>query len=227
MQRPPAFFCACALVLFTGTSFAHAAEQWTVPITQDTWRELKVPGVARNQFVVHGDAFQIQSNASVSFRYFKIPKHREAPAQISWNWRVDAHSPVASQTTAGRDDRPLAVHIWFDDAAEKTLFGGIGTLLGYPKVGHLLTYVWGAKEPAGSVLPNPHYDKGKIIVLVGDDGSTGQWRTIKRDIRRDYHRAFGIAPDLTRLRYIAISADNDDLGGHSTAAVRAVAFHRP
>jgi ribosomal protein RSM22 (predicted rRNA methylase) len=164
------------------------------------------------------------SDASVSFRYFEIPPNKPAPSVLSWRWKVDSHSSLAPQTVKGKDDRPLAIHVWFDKAGADTVLSGLTARVGKPKVGKLLSYVWGAQEPAGSVLENPYYRKGRVIVLVGEDGQIGEWATVQRDIVADYRRAFGAEPDMSRLRYIAISADTDDLNGQSSASVRELAF---
>ncbi|MEM6482343.1 MAG: DUF3047 domain-containing protein, partial [Pseudomonadota bacterium] len=108
-----------------------------------------------------------------------------------------------------------------------SLFGVVGSALGYPKVGHLMTYVWGAEEASGSVLRNPYYSKGRVIVLVGQNAPTGEWRSVRRDIARDFSAAFGTTADLTSLRYIAVSADNDDHGGQSVATVAALSLVTP
>ncbi|MEM7597962.1 MAG: DUF3047 domain-containing protein [Pseudomonadota bacterium] len=204
-----------------------ASEGWQLPLEAAGWRTLKVPGARENQFVLRGDALQVISDGSVSFRYTELPRGVVAPAQLSWRWRVDRHSPLSSQAQKGRDDRPLAVHVWFDTEGRASLFGNLASLAGRPKVGHLLTYVWGATEPAGTVLANPYYDKGRVIVVVGAEGRTGEWVEVRRNIVGDYRRAFGMSPDMSALRYIAISADTDDLAGHSSAFVRALAFRLP
>lgn len=204
-----------------------ASEGWQVPLEAANWRTLKIPGARENQFVLRGDTLQVISDRSVSFRYMELPRSVVAPAELSWRWRVDRHTPLASQVQKGQDDRPLAIHVWFDTEGRASLFGNLASLAGRPKVGHLLTYVWGATEPAGSVLANPYYDKGRVIVVVGAEGRTGQWVEVRRDIVEDYRRAFGTAPDMAALRYIAISADTDDLAGNSSALVRALAFHLP
>lgn len=217
-----------ALALMSGLfapQAAFASEGWQLPLKAAGWRTLTVPGARENQFVMRGDALQVISDSSVSFRYMELPRDVVAPSELSWRWRVERHSSLASQAQKGRDDRPLAIHVWFDTEGRASLFGNLASLAGRPKVGHLLTYVWGATEPAGSVLPNPYYDKGRVIVLVGSDGRTGEWIEVRRDIISDYRRAFGTRPDMSALRYIAISADTDDLAGQSSASVRALAFH--
>ncbi|MEM8774339.1 MAG: DUF3047 domain-containing protein [Pseudomonadota bacterium] len=206
------------------THSASAAERWTIPLTERNWQDIKVPGIAENRYQIRDQVLKVQSDNSVSFRYFKLPASIQRPDFVSWSWKVDSFSEVVPQTVAGRDDRPLAIHIWFDDGSDKSLFGNLGTLFGYPKVGHLLTYVWGADDAVGSVLQNPHYEKGKLIILVGDQGKTGEWSKVTRDIVRDYRRAFGTSPDMSDLRYIAVSADSDDLDGHSVGAVRSLSL---
>ncbi len=223
------FFWGLLVMLVTvfPSQHARAFEGWKLDISAGGWRNLTVPGTRENRFIVRGDALQVVSDRSVSFRYLELPRSTEYPTHLSWAWRVDQHAPVASQALKGFDDRPLAVHVWFDTGKSGSLFGGLTSAMGRPKVGHLLTYVWGAREPPGSVLRNPYFDKGRVIVLVGDNGRTGQWQRVERNVVEDYRRAFGQAPDMTQLRYIAISADTDDLSGQSNAAVRGLAFHMP
>ena len=221
----PLLLCLFSLIMAVRPVFA--SEDWVLPMEAAAWRTLTVPGARENQFVQTGDAMRVISDNSVSFRYTELSRAIDYPAQLSWRWRVDSHPPLASQAQKGRDDRPLAVHVWFDTDGRASLFGNLAAVMGRPKVGHLLSYVWGATEPAGSVLPNPYYDKGRVIVVVGRDGRTGQWHKVRRDIAADYARDFGTTPDMSALRYIAVSADTDDLAGRSSAAVRALAFRAP
>lgn len=217
----------CLLTGLLSPQISSASEGWSLPMEAPAWRTLKVPGARENRFVLRGDAVEVISDGSVSFMYLELPANLSARDYLSWRWRVDRHAPLTSQARKGRDDRPLAIHLWFDTGGQGSLFGNLASLTGRPKIGHLLTYVWGATEPAGSVLANPYYEKGRVIVVVGKDGQTGQWNEVRRNVMRDYIRAFGMPPDMSALRYIAISADTDDLSGQSSAMVRALAFHRP
>ena len=215
---------ALVMALFPSKG-VQASEGWTVSLSASAWQTLKVPGVRENQFVLRGDALQVISESSASFRYVEIPRNVHAPSHVSWRWRVDAHSPLSSQATKGRDDRPLAIHVWFDTDGKASLLSSFASVMGRPKVGHLLTYVWGATEPAETVLANPYYERGRVIIVVGQDGRKGQWHDVRRNIVADYQQAFGDVPDMSKLRYLAISADTDDLMGQSTGSVRAVTFH--
>lgn len=217
--------CAAVWVGLLVPQQLSASDGWVLPLEAGSWRTLKVPGARENQFVLRGDALQVISENSISFRYLELPRKVPAPTELSWRWRVDHHSPLSSQAQKGSDDRPLAIHVWFDTGGNASLFGSLASVMGRPKVGHLLTYVWGAKEPAETILANPYYDKGRLIVVVGQSGSTGEWHDVRRDIVKDYQTAFGVRPDMSALRYVAISADTDDLTGQSSALVRSLAFH--
>lgn len=204
---------------------SFAREGWVLPMEAAACRTLNVPGARANQFVLRGDAMQVISDKSVSFRYIELPWNVGTVSHLSWGWRVDQHPPLVSQSQKGRDDRPLAVHVWFDTDGHASVLENLASFAGRPKVGHLLTYVWGATEPPGTVLKNPYYHKGRVIVVVGSEGQTGEWVRVRRNITRDYQRAFGQTPDLSKLRYIAVSADTDDQAGRSSAVVRALALH--
>ena len=90
-----------------------------------------------------------------------------------------------------------------------------------PRIGHLITYVWGGKQPAGSILRNPHYpDKGKLIILHDGTKRSKGWLHESRDIAADYRASFGKEPNLSKLRYVAVSGDTDDGSGQARARVR-------
>lgn len=204
-----------------------AAESWKLPLDESNWSSIKVPGTLENAYSIGNGLLTVRSDKSASFRYFELPTALRNPKLVNWRWRVESFSSVSRQGEKGRDDRPLAVHLWFNDTGGGSLFGGVASIFGYPKVGHLLTYVWGAEDAAGSIIRNPYYAKGRVIVLVGQNAPTGQWRSVQRDIARDFKAAFGSAGGVPSLRYIAVSADNDDLGGRSFAALKSLSIVLP
>ena len=98
----------------------------------------------------------------------------------------------------------------------------MASLLGRPRVGHLLTYVWGGKREPGTILPNPYYPKkGAIIILRNAKTGAAGWRTEKRDIVDDFRRSFGKAPNLATLKYVSVSGDTDDTRTKSKSQIRA------
>jgi len=126
------------------------------------------------------------------------------------------------------DDRPLAVHVWFNDG--KGTDGGwdFRTRLGAwlfdrPLPGRMLTYVWGGKAARGTRRENPYREKvGSIVVLRSGDSPAGEWHTEAVDIEADFEAAFGYRPG--KPDYVAISADTDDKGGASMGVVAGLSF---
>jgi len=190
------------------------------------WKLIKLRGKDVTQFEVEkNQELKVEAKAAVGFYYTKLAGIADDKVMLQWRWRVDQQIPPTDQARKGGDDRAIAVHLWFDDDESGSLFGKLGGLLGYPRVGHLMTYVWGGVRDANTVMANPYYEKGAIIIVRNGKGpGKGGWQLEQRDVVADYARAFGRSPDLTKLRYLAISADTDDTGTVSSARVADVAL---
>ncbi|WP_282606408.1 DUF3047 domain-containing protein [Pelagibius sp. Alg239-R121] len=187
----------------------------TVPPSFDDWKLLVLPDKQPAEFKVSKDGgLQVEATDAVGFLYAEIDG---APTKrMAWRWRVDKDIPPTDLSRGGRDDRPLAVHVWFPPKPEDvTLKDRLGSLFGYPMIGQVLTYVWGGTAQRGVEMANPHFEDSKLIVLRSGTTPTGTWFNEEIDIAADYKMAFGTAPPAQA--YIAISADTDDVGGTSVA----------
>jgi hypothetical protein len=182
---------------------------------------LEVDGRAPARFTIDANGeMRVDASNAVGFYYTEVSSANADNLMLQWRWSVDRPIPATDQSRVGIDDRAIAVHLWFDDDEQGSLFGIFSNLMGYPRVGHLVTYVWGGLRAPDSVLANPYYEKGVIIIVrnvVPDE--SGVWYAEQRDVVDDYVRAFGRYPDLGKLRYVAISADTDDTGTESSARV--------
>ena len=186
-----------------------------LPPSFDDWKLLVLPDKDPAEFKVSKDgALQVEAINAVGFLYAQIDG--VSPQRLSWRWRVDKDIPPTDLSRIGRDDRPLAVHIWFPPKPEDISFRDrLGSLFGYPMIGQVLTYVWGGTARRGAHMANPHFEDSKLIVLRSGTTPTGKWFAEEIDIAADYEMAFGAKPPATA--YIAISADTDDVGGTSVA----------
>lgn len=195
-------------------------------IGEGPWKLIKLRGKDVTRFEVEQNReMRVEAKGAVGFYYTKLSDIGDDKVMLQWRWRVDRQIPATDQAQKGGDDRAIAVHLWFDDDESGSLFGKLGSLLGYPRVGHLMTYVWGGVRDANTVMANPYYDKGAIIIVRnGKAVAKGDWQLERRDVVADYARAFGHKPDLSKLRYLAISADTDDTGTVSSARVADVAL---
>ena len=188
---------------------------------QDAWRVVEAPNKEPAAFRHLADGgLEVRADGALGFYY------RETnPGQVlAWRWRVDIAPPPTDQFEVGEDDRAIAVHLWCNrEDSDVSFFGGIAELLGYPRITHTLTYVWGGAEPGGRVGVNPYYENGRVWVLRGGDAPAG-WAIERRDIAADIQRAFGEDISLEDLRLVALSADTDDSGGLSHARIADLAW---
>ncbi len=212
---------AAALCGMVGLTFA-ASQAWSSP----GWELLKVPGKTAAQFALtKSGTIRVTAKSAVGFLYRPLQNSEAKGYLVDWRWRVDRSFPATDLTVKGQDDRPLALHFWFDDPKNSSsLFGGIGSLLGFPRVGYVLTYVWGGKQSRGTVMKNPHYGKGAIIVLRSGKAALGKWRREKRNIAGDFKRSFGHLPKPGTLKYVAVSGDSDDSLSDSEASISNLRF---
>ena len=206
-------------MLFAAACLAGSTASAELLASRDSWKQLHVPNRPAATFVFdRTGSLTVQTDNSVAFLYRDVAgETSRLPRTLSWRWRLErafAHTDLA---TKGKDDRPIAIHLWFSDADQPSVFGPLGWIFGYPHITHTLTYVLGGNHRPGSVITNPYYDNGAILVLRGKTVATGHWYTEMRNIERDIETSFPSIPSLKSLKYIAISADTDDTGGDSLA----------
>lgn len=187
------------------------------------WETIGVPGHAETVFETMSDGtLLIRADSSVGFYHQPLTM---AAGLLTWRWRVDALGAPSDPSEVGADDRPIAVHLWFPAPEEqRSLFGGMAEMFGFPRVGNALTYMWGASSDRPEVMPNPHLDdnRGVLITLRTGMDATSTWLSESIDYRADFKAAFGReAPAPT---HIAISGDSDDLGGERLARIRDLGF---
>ncbi len=188
------------------------------------WRVIGVPNRKPTKFAItQAGEMRVRSDMSVAFfvRQLQHEQHgkiRGGAPNISWRWRVDGTVTPTDLATRGGDDRPVAIHLFFGQQPQHTslfakLFGS------FPPHGHALTYVWGGKRPIGSIIDNPYFDKGKIIIVRNAQDKVGRWRAETRNLADDLRRAFGTTQKLGPLTHIAVSGDTDETGSRNSARV--------
>ena len=204
-----------ALLGVAGPISAAPAASVSVPSSFDDWKLLALPDKEPAEFKVsETGTLEVEAMNAVGFLYTQIDS--ASAERMAWRWRVDRDIPPTDLSLSGRDDRPLAVHVWFPPKPEDVTFRDrLGSLFGYPMIGQVLTYVWGGTAERGAEMANPHFENSKLFVLRSGTTPTGRWFAEEIDIAADYKMAFGAEPPATA--YIAISADTDDVGGTSVA----------
>lgn len=220
------------VVLVVGAAAAVAAPPTaTEPdLTRAGWRLFTLDHIPPTRFEAGpGGTIVVVADRSFGLLYMPVPQGDRRKHRLVWRWRVDYVSAERPAISAEHDDRPIALHVWFEDVIDsptsllRAVGRSLGALFGYPIPGRALTYSWGGIGKRGDLLRNPVLgDHGAIRILRDDEAPSGVWVEESVDLDADFHVAFGTAsPQATHL---AISADMDDTLGTSRAAVAAIAF---
>lgn len=196
------------------------------------WQAIFLPGVSKTRFDLHPDGtLTISANRSFGLIYRMVMVSETKRRYLEWRWRLETGPAGIDLTRKGKDDRPIAIHVWFpaqpgEQATSSWLSRLRDRMSGLPSKGWSLSYVWGGASTAGTVLDNPyHKGRGKLVVLRPTDAMRGRWYRERVDLARDFRRAFGfLAPAVA---YIAVSADTDDRGGYSRSRVASIRMTGP
>lgn len=215
-------------VLSAAGAWAEAV-RWPLSFSSDLketgWRLHTPRGKPAAVFSVSEDkALTVSAQAAVSFLYRRVPKAARGATGLTWTWRVDRDVPPTDLSVPGEDDRPLAVHVYFDDT-DAGLMQRFAGLFALPASGRALTYVWGSDLPPGTFLANPFMDQGKgVLVVVRPSRATtnraSEWETVRVNLADDYRRAFKRDPEP--LRGLAISSDTDDTSTFAQGRIKSV-----
>jgi hypothetical protein len=107
----------------------------------------------------------------------------------------------------------------FDAAARvMAIFGrekGFGVMEGKEPSGFRIEYIWASGLPQGHIFDHPGEKYCKVFVLESGGGKSGEWVFERRNLHRDFKKAFGAEPD--GLLAIGIQTDTD----HSNEMVTA------
>ncbi len=222
-----------AVVLVGALGLALPAASNSLSVAPDLewagWKVLTFPGKAATQFVGRSDgAIEVTAKGSASLLYHEVAAEDRDARYLSWRWRIDKTMAPTDLSRKGRDDRPLAVHVWFADDEEADLWRRLrhavfAEILGAPLTGKVLTYVWGGIGRPGDMVINPYMEMdGVMFILRPGDVPTGRWFTEKIDILADFELAFGYPAPAPS--YIAVSADADDTSSRSRGAIAEIVF---
>ena len=194
------------------------------------WKIWTLDGKKATRFTRRDDgAIKIVADRSFAMLFRRIANDQDRAHQMVWRWRVDETMQPTDQSRKGGDDRPIAVHLWFDDDPNtSSLWRRLKRtvarhLLGVPLPGRAITYVWGGLRERGNRIASPHAESDwAMIILRPGSTPTGRWFHERVDFVADFEKAFGQPP--TAPMYIALSADSDDTASRSVALISDIAF---
>ncbi len=139
-----------------------------------------------------------------------------AAPMLEWRWQVTALIAGAANEDPQREDAPVRVIVGFDGdktrlpQQEQRRMSRAKTLSGRDLPYATLMYICDNRNPVDTVVPSAHTSRVKMIVVESGAAGVGAWRTYRRDLARDYERAFGDKPG--GVLGFALMTDTDNTG---------------
>ncbi len=136
--------------------------------------------------------------------------------RLDFSWLVPRLNGKADLRDADVDDAVVRVILTFDgDRAafrprDHWLSEMVRLVTGEPMPHATLIYVWDHRYPVGTVIPNPHTDRIRMLVVQSGEAGVGRWHDMARDVAADYQAAFGEAPG--RLTGLGLMSDSNNTG---------------
>lgn len=135
---------------------------------------------------------------------------------LCWQWRIDAPIASADMTKKSGDDYAARVYLNFDvppdqlDFATRTRLALGRTLYGSHLPAAALNYIWDNRHPVGTLQNNVYTDRARMLVLRSGADDAGRWVGERRNVLKDFQRAFGELDG--RLQSLALASDTDNTG---------------
>ncbi|MGY8525775.1 DUF3047 domain-containing protein [Paracidovorax citrulli] len=154
------------------------------------------------------------SSASGLFVPLGNPGEGRVPGKLRWSWKTAGIVADADNSRGASEDAPLRIFAAFDGdksalPLKDQLMDEMARLISGREMPYsTLMYIWGRERPEGTVIPNPHTDRVRMIVVDSGTGNANRWRCHERDLREDYRRAFGREPG--KLLAIGLMTDTDN-----------------
>lgn len=168
------------------------------------------------------------SNASASGLVTQIDLDPTDYPVLTWDWKVSNTISNGDVSKKSGDDYAARIYITFAENPDRlSIFqrarmGVTKMLFGQTPPAAALAYVWGNRAEVGSVHPNQYTNRLQMIIVESGPDHQNHWRSARRDIVRDFQRAFGTDPP--RLSGIAVMTDTDNTGESATAWFGDIAF---
>ena len=145
---------------------------------------------------------------------------------LEWRWKVEALPANADITEKTADDAAARLYVTFD-------YDGLGLIdrlklmllrrVGYAEApSRALNYLWASHHERGAVQASPYTDQIMMIPVRSGSTQVGTWVRERRNVLRDYRRAFG--EDPPPVNGVALMTDTDNTGGRATALYGDIVF---
>ena len=165
---------------------------------------------------LHGTVIHAQARASASGLIRRLDVETGVRPVLRWRWKVARPVNGGDVTRRDGDDYAARVYVSFRytpellSFSERAKFAAARVFYGEYPPHAALNYIWDAKAPVGTIVPNPYTDRVRMIVVETGVARAGRWLDYERDVITDYRAAFGSEPPP--IAGIAIMTDTDNTG---------------
>jgi hypothetical protein len=167
------------------------------------WKKKIFKGETEYSIVQDGDrkALRAISRNAASGLVKKLDSDPSRYSILRWSWKIAQTLKREDATKKNGDDFVARVYVVFP----RTLFWKT----------RAINYVWSAKLPKGTVIPNAYTANAVMVAVESGDGKAGIWVAEERNIYEDYKQFFGEEPP--RLGAVALMSDTDNTGDEAVA----------
>lgn len=214
------------------TNFSYSQPEDGMPNGWQPWTLSRFKKATEYKLVKEDGQTVIRARASSSASGLVHPLDLN-PAQyplLQWRWKVDQLIEQADNTRKSTEDSPVRLVISFEGDLEKLDFGDrmffdqIKAFTGQDLPYATLMYIWENRVPKGTVIPNLHTSRIKMVVAESGRDKLGKWWEESRNVYEDFRRAFGERPG--RITAIGIMTDTDNTGENAYAYYGDIVFKR-
>lgn len=201
------------------------------------WRFVGLPSLPRTRIepveLDGARVLRIESERGYGQWVLDVRPPAAVRAALEWEWRLERRNDAADLKRRAGDDTSLKVCALFampDDRVpfdERWLLRLARSRSAEPLPAATLCYVWDARLPAGTLLPNAYSRRVRYLVAEDADSPLASWRRQRRHLGADFLRAFGDeSKEVPPLMAIAVGADADNTGAGSLGHLRSLRWAR-
>jgi len=149
------------------------------------------------------------SHHSASALYHPIHIDLTQTPYLHWRWRIQHILPASNERQKSGDDFPARIY----------LISSGGIFFWNAKA---INYVWSGREPANTSWTSPYTANSVMLAVESGTKHVGQWRSYKRDIRKDFKHFLG--KEVTHIEAVAIMTDTDNTKSDARASYGDIYF---
>lgn len=229
--RPPSVLAQGARI--DAMRFSAMKPGATLPAELQPWTFAGGPRPTRYSLVDDegGVVLRADAQGSASGLVREMSVDPRTHPSLAWRWKAMNLVERGDLRRKDGDDFAARVYLTFDPDPS-TLSTGERMQLSIARMMHgtkvpaaALCYVWDRKALRETLVPNAFTDRVRMIVAESGSARVGQWVEVRRDILKDYRRAFGT--EAPRVTSVIVSTDTDNTGESIVAYYGDISFGPP